>query len=372
MEFTTIPGVYFTPGPNAVGNFGSVTWEKVTSNIMSPQVIKSKSSDNHLAAAISFKRSSALLIGVSSVQSRDSEALKAEAAFGMARLDLDTGKFDSLDKVVDALRALGLKCFGVYSTISHRLTEDCLCKWRVLIPFRSPVSYEMWHAVQAYIFSQIADRDDRCVLKPAQFMFLPAHVEGAPYEQHVENGRKLSILDDIFVDALAYAKELQRLADEQAAAAAKRKALQPLQRGPMHAGQRSIIATLDKYMPWDDLLAHYGYISKPAPCGCAAWLFPGSTTGNPGVRLLKGTDGRERVVSYHSDDVLNQTRNGVTYSLDKLDAIRLLENLPNEAAAVKWCGENLFPEITKANQRDYAIGKEEEARARWEAANNDQ
>jgi hypothetical protein len=103
-----------------------------------------------------------------------------------------------------------------------------------------------------------------------------------------------------------------------------------------HAGRSGNV--IDAFNAQADIartLEEHGYIQK----GRRRWLWPGSTSGQPGVRLLPDNGRGERVYSSHGGDPLNDG-----HAHDAFDCWRILRHGGDVAAAVKdaarWLGLN--------------------------------
>ncbi|HEU0196492.1 MAG TPA: DUF3987 domain-containing protein [Nevskiaceae bacterium] len=159
---------------------------------------------------------------------------------------------------------------------------------------------------------------DSSALEPARLFYLPRHpsesrrgafrfwrLEGAPLD----------------VDALLQDARGQQAAERQATEDAKR-------RGPHSV---SVIDAYNAAHTCDEILQAHGY--KPAPG--KRWLWPGSTTGMAGVRVMPEST-PERIYSSHGGDPLNDTR-----AHDAFDCFLILEHGGNLSAAVRAAADSL-------------------------------
>lgn len=94
-------------------------------------------------------------------------------------------------------------------------------------------------------------------------------------------------------------------------------------------------SVIDQFNTQNDIasiLKKHGYVAKSG----GRWLWPESTTGAPGVRLLPEAGRGERVYSSHGGDPLNDT-----HAHDAFDCMRILEHAGDTSAAVKDAADRL-------------------------------
>lgn len=98
-----------------------------------------------------------------------------------------------------------------------------------------------------------------------------------------------------------------------------------------------------------------------------AYLSPNSSTGNPGVHILQGDDGIERLYSHHGEtDPLSSLNHG-GHALDAADVICALNYNGDFGRMIAEMAEQLDPEGQKERQRAHAAKKaEQEAQANFE------
>ena len=212
-----------------------------------------------------------------------------------------------LDELAAELALLGWR---VILHTSHSHTPDHP-RYRAVFALSRPLDRGEVRPLGLHVASLlgIADATDAKALEPARLFYLPraprdrlqvfAHrtVEGAPLD----------------VDALL--KEATRA----------REALQAAVRHRPPPRSGSVIEAFNQAHDVREVIEAHGYIPK----GRNRWLFPQSTTGLPGVRLLPESD-PPRVFSSHGGDPLN---NG--HALDAFDVFRILGNGGDTTDAVR-------------------------------------
>ena len=155
----------------------------------------------------------------------------------------------------------------------------------------------------------IADAVDTGCLEPARLYYLPR----APRERLGAFEHRTIEGPPIDVDALL--REATRARD----------ALQAAQRRKAPPRSGSVIEAFNAAHDVGEVLEAHGYIPK----GRNRWLFPGSTSRMPGVRLLPES-APSRIYSSHAGDPLNNGR-----ALDAFDVFRILGNDGDMTAAVR-------------------------------------
>lgn len=156
----------------------------------------------------------------------------------------------------------------------------------------------------------VADCTDLGAIEPARLFYLPR----VPSESRRELFRCVELEGSpLPVDVLL--AEAGRIAAATAAPAKRR-------------GAQSA-SVIDAFNAAHDIRA---LMERPEYCAHHGdrWLHSSSTTGAPGVRLLTGTDGIERVFSSHSGDPLNDD-----HAHDAFDVFRILEHGGDRSTAVK-------------------------------------
>lgn len=166
----------------------------------------------------------------------------------------------------------------------------------------------------------IADCLDTGCLESSRFFYFPrCSAERVHHFRHaVLEG------DALAVDAL--------LGDARKATEALKKSSKP------RSGQSgNVIGAFNAAHDVGAILERHGYL----PRGRKRWLYPASTSGMPGVRLLPGSS-PDRVYSSHGDDPLNDG-----HAHDAFDLFRILEQGGNMTEAIKAaariCGMDTLP-----------------------------
>jgi hypothetical protein len=104
-------------------------------------------------------------------------------------VDLDSGRWQSLQPLVRAVEALGLESFVIYTTLRHLLNPDVKPRWRVVIELVEPIDLPLWQACQEWLAVKLDG--DVSALKPTQILFLPAKGPGG-YLSHIGRGVALN------------------------------------------------------------------------------------------------------------------------------------------------------------------------------------
>jgi hypothetical protein len=112
----------------------------------------------------------------------------------------------------------------------------------------------------------------------------------------------------------------------------------------------SVIAAFNESYSFsaDNILEPHGYILK----GAGRWLSPNSQSGTPGVVLLKGDDGLERVYCHHASDPLYSEE----HAHDAFSAWLILEHGGDIKAAVREAAKKLKMSYTKEGNATFTSG----------------
>lgn len=157
----------------------------------------------------------------------------------------------------------------------------------------------------------IADCIDTKALESARLFYVPR----CPDADRASKYRH-AVIEGEPVDVDALLGEMRRIE-------AARKAALTSRRPPASA---SVIEAFNAQADIASVLEEHGY----SPKGRRRWLFPGSTTGLPGVRLLPDDGRGERVYSSHGGDPLNDG-----HAHDAFDCWRILDHGGDMTSAVK-------------------------------------
>lgn len=157
----------------------------------------------------------------------------------------------------------------------------------------------------------ISDCIDKGALEPARLFYAPRSPTDERKQQYrhaVIEGEPLAV-DDLL-------NEARKIEAAQKSALARR-------HPPASA---SVIDAFNAQADIGHILEEHGYVPK----GRRRWLFSGSTTGLPGVRLLPDSGRGERVFSSHGGDPLNDD-----HAHDAFDCWRILRHGGDMTAAVR-------------------------------------
>jgi hypothetical protein len=216
-------------------------------------------------------------------------------------------------------------------------------RWKVLIPFSDPCSYEIW--IELARGAALMVEGDQAQARSQQGFYAPNKLtDDAPYEYII-------CLDRPFVDPAepfhpfindclrAYTKELEEQKKQAAAAMPKPRRL--------NGYDGSIIEKVNLAYRMDELIQGFGYkkIGKK-------YLSPQSESGSPGVIILI-RDGKEVVYSHHgfSDPLSHQNNDG--HSLDVFDVLCKLQYGGDISRAIKDLADQVDPEGQKQRRREY-------------------
>lgn len=291
------------------------------------------------------KENSAVIASHDAINKRKEEAIRHDK-FTLLRLDLDDTELD-IEGIRVKLNSLDIERYIIHTTAKHKQNDDVTgeCygnRFRVYIDLNKPLNYRDWSVIETYL-SYIFQADD-CATRPQQIMFLPTNFYGIRYDVFIGDGENnISSLiikaNDFHVEeAKQYAEISQHLSTINPKV---RKSVQ------LVGKQISLIETVNDAYEWDSLLRGYGYKQQGKK-----WLPPESRSCVGGVIIFTGTDGKEKYYSHHSDDPCRNEN----HSLDKFDFICIREYAGDHDKALRVLGE-IFPEVTKFNQREYAISK---------------
>ena len=205
------------------------------------------------------------------------------------------------------LEFLGWHC-TLHTTYQHTVDHP---RYRLVFELSHPIAPTELKPLGSHVANLLGLSDcyDKGALEPARFFYLPRRpADSLDKFIHVDVEGEALPVDELLVEA-------QRVAV--AAKAASR---------PRHGN--SSTSVIDAYNAANDvgvLLEQHRY----KPQGRNRWLWPGSTTGIPGVRLLPDSN-PPRVYSSHGGDPLNDG-----HAHDAFDLWRILHHGGDVSAAVK-------------------------------------
>jgi hypothetical protein len=287
-------------------------------------------------------------------------ALFAEGASGLCRhdkdsvseitgitLDVETSKktgevppsFEEIVAILD--EKMKGKAYLLYTTHSHTLEFP---RWRLFVPFNSPIKLPLIdHEASLEVQKQQKETralyfltEQRIRLRLAEQLgisediidftklnaygasFLPSAAKQEDLEHHHLVVRDGDGIDPSTRWAQYFEEEKEKSKLQKKAAQSPSGPFTHIATGP---GTEGLIAELLSHLPSiEALLIENGYQRMSD-----RFLAPGSGSGLPGVVILDGPDGRERLYSHHgpNSDPLSATDNG-GHALDALDIITIL------------------------------------------------
>lgn len=218
-------------------------------------------------------------------------------------------KTPEITVMADRLRSHGLAAY-LYTTYSHKTTAH---RYRIIMPLSFPWRLDEESRYDALKNAgwlvanqlQIDKFVDEGSFDPARCFYFPrVRDQQAKHEFqfHAVEGKTLTL------------PEFRELMPRHN---------RPVE-SPMHSD--GIIDQFNRTHRVQDLLEKHGY----KQLGTDRWLSPTSETGQAGVVLLEGDDGKSRIYSHHSTDALNCGN-----ALDAFDIFRILEHQDDQEAAIQ-------------------------------------
>jgi putative DNA primase/helicase len=220
------------------------------------------------------------------------------------------------DEILEELSQQGWTSF-LHTTYSH--TQDNP-RYRLVFDLDRSLSPDELRPLGGYVASRLGIYEcfDRACLEPARLFFAPRCPEARlPLFRHGTVAGNPLPVDDLL-------------------SAAKSEEAALLNSPPVRVG---VIDAFNAAHDVGSILEHHGY----KPKGGNRWLWPGSTTGLAGVRLLPGSD---RIYSSHGDDPLADT-----HAHDAFDCYRILTHGGDLKKAVREAARQLG-----LNQSDSGTG----------------
>lgn len=243
---------------------------------------------------------------------------------------------DDDDRSAEQVRAL-YDSFGVawmaWSTASHQQPKDGITanRWKVVLPLAQQASYA--DVLPLALGSDLILGTDKAQSRVQQVFYAPNKISsGAPYLGMTRLDLPLLDPSDTTHPLVRQCREKYEEAErKQAERAAAAVALKVRSTAPRQGG--SVIEAVNAAYDLGNLLEHHGY----ARIG-RKWLSPASKSGNPGVVVLRGDDGRERVYSHHGEaDPLSNLNHG-GHALDAFDVLCCLDYGGDVRRAVRELG----------------------------------
>ena len=233
----------------------------------------------------------------------------------------------SFDAMVDEIKLNGLRCI-VHSTHSHTPEHP---RYRIVFDVSRPLAVTEVRALGLHVAAMlgIGDCIDTSCLEPARLLFLP-RCPAARHAlfRHAETKGEALAVDELLAEA-AKINEAIKLAAK------------PRETGKQSGG---VIEAFNAAHAVGATLEQHGY----QPRRGNRWLWPGTTSGIPGVRLLPDSN-PQRVYSSHGGDPLSDR-----HGHDAFDLFRILEHDGDNSAAVKAAGQMMgtgWPSAMNARRR---------------------
>ncbi len=232
------------------------------------------------------------ILGMHNAKAKTKAEVRAHDTMNLLWLDIDKTDY-TLEDVKAGIKEHGIESFIIYSTISA--TPDTP-KWRVFIELASSLCCDKWITVQEWLVD-VFDGDS-CATGIQQIAFLPNIFSGY-YEYFINDGPAFdpSVLN-LPVHAPVHAPVPQ----------------------PRLTVIDSPIVAYNKNNDVSNLLTRYGFKQRGKK-----WVYPGSQSGLPGVKILDG-----KYYSHHSNDPLSD---GLAH--DAFDLFVEYEHQGNKNAALK-------------------------------------
>lgn len=220
-----------------------------------------------------------------------------------------------VDAMLAELTLQGWRC-ALHTSYSHKIENP---RYRLIFDLTRPLTPAELKPLGLHVASRLGLSGcfDAACLDPARLFYLPR----CPSEERKQLYRH-AVLDGDSMPVDDLLSEMGRI--DKAINTSREKRPLPKSTGVIDSfnAQNSISSILEKH----------GYVAKSG----GRWLWPESTTGAPGVRLLP-EDGRgERAYSSHGGDPLNDT-----HAHDAFDCMRILEHGGDTSAAVKDAADRL-------------------------------
>jgi hypothetical protein len=295
----------------------------------------------------SLAKSSAQWFIPSTMLSRVHAEQRVDGAFWALWADIDEPNGLTLRDLVRAAEQILPGDFMAYTTSSA--TEERQ-KARLIVPLSCAVSGDEWKTRQKILNDKLQAASitpDRASERPGQLCYLPNR--GKFYAYHHEQLTGL-VLSDSWADELA--EEAQRQATEEAARMEQARKATPKPRAGITGDQSGIIDRVCAQYDLDGELQAVGY--KRAG---SRYRSPESSSGIPGIVILTGDDGRERLYSHHgeTDPLSNLNHDG--HALDVFDLMCVLQFGGDVSRAVAELADKVDPEGQKQRQRDHMAAK---------------
>jgi len=239
-----------------------------------------------------------------------------------------------------------------YTSASHEQEKHGITgkRWKPVIPLASPVSYERYNVLSRGLM--LMNGTDAVQSRSQQVFYAPNKIsKAAPFDYIDETERPFLDPNDYSHPLIKACVEAYEAEIQKQEATASKAVTKP--RPNFTDEQGGIIGKVCEHYSLAAFLKAKGY----RPCG-SRWMSPDSSSGVPGIVLLHGDDGRERIYSHHgeADPLSNLNNDG--HSLDVFDVICIFEYGGDFSKAVAELAPDVDPEGQKQRQRDHMAAKE--------------
>jgi hypothetical protein len=295
----------------------------------------------------SLAKSSAQWFIPSTMLSRVHAEQRVDGAFWALWADIDEPNGLTLRDLVRAAEQILPGDFMAYTTSSA--TEEKQ-KARLIVPLSCAVSGGEWKTLQKILNDKLQAASitpDRASERPGQLCYLPNRGKFYAYHHEPLLG---PMTPDNWVDELA--EEAQRQATEETARMEQARKATPKPRAGITGNQSGIIDRICAQYDLDGELQAVGY--KRAG---SRYRSPESSSGIPGIVILTGDDGKERLYSHHgeTDPLSNLNHDG--HALDVFDLMCALQFGGDVSRAVAELADKVDPEGQRQRQRDHMAAK---------------
>jgi hypothetical protein len=238
----------------------------------------------------------------SASDARSHEAQRARGSFVAIGVDIDSGNHDLnlIDGIISDFFGHEVARF-VYSTSS---ADAGARKWRVIVPFESPLPFQHWRLLSEAAHAFMSERGVTCdpaLARAGQLVFLP----NVPPERRDKEGVPLffaSLATDgtgATMNGGAAPEWLLRLQQKRERDEAQARAVRPPRR--LDVGIRGdAITSFNKANPLASILEEFGY--EQSPYNDSDWRSPYQKSRSYGTRIFIDNNGCERWVSLSASD----------------------------------------------------------------------
>ena len=220
---------------------------------------------------------------------------------------------------------------AVYTSHSH---NEAAPRYRIVLPLTAEIPHEL-PAVE--VIAHELDLDgvlDRGKIGAASLFYLPSCKPG-----QITCHQSVAI-DGQPIDAAWMTENARRLLAEREAVQAEHRAAVMVEAERRRAARlmsgkkdsEKLIASIRDHLDLEGELMKHGYAKRSGK-----FLYPGSESGIPGVHIMTGNDGVERVYSHHSGDPLaegNLPNWCFTKAVDVVDVVAILDFGGNQKKAL--------------------------------------